>query len=81
MIIFGTKYEFSLLPHQITFFLTFRQAKIIFSYHILVKILIHILFCNKKSLNNIPYRKLSLITELQTTFQNKKMPCFNKMFF
>ena len=44
--IFGTKYELFLLPYKITFFLAFGQAKIFFSYHILMNILIYILFCD-----------------------------------
>ena len=68
--LFGTKYKLFLPPYQITFFTAFGQAKIFFSYHILMNILIYILFCDKKkSLNNIPYRK---------TFQNKKGTCLNK---
>ena len=77
MIIFGTKYEFFLLPYQITCFLPLGQAKIFFSYHILMKVLIYILFCDKKSRNNIPYRKLSLNCEKY--FKIRKNTCFNKM--
>ena len=40
IIIFGTKYELFLPPYQITFFLVFGQAKIFFSYQILMNILI-----------------------------------------
>ena len=46
--IFGTTYELFLPTYQITFFLAFGQAKIFFSYHILMNILIYILFCDKK---------------------------------
>ena len=77
MIIIGTKYEFFLLPYQITCFLPLGQAKILFSYHILMKVLIYILFCDKKSLNNIPYRKLSL--NCKKYFKIRKNTCFNKM--
>ena len=48
IIIFGTRYELFLLPYQITFLLAFGQAKIFFSYHILMNILIYTLFCDKK---------------------------------
>ena len=48
IIIFGTKYEFFLLPYQINFFLAFGQAKMFFSYRILMSILIYI-FCDKKT--------------------------------
>ena len=47
-LIFGLNYELFLPPYQITFFLGFGQAKIFFSYHILMNILIYILFCDKK---------------------------------
>ena len=46
--IFGTTYELFLPTYQITFFLAFGQAKIFFSYQILMNILIYILFCDKK---------------------------------
>ena len=75
IIIFGTKYELFLPPYQITFFLVFGQAKIFFSYQILMNILISLFrycFQTKKSLNNIRYRKTS---------QNKKRLCFNKIYF
>ena len=48
IIIFGTKYKLFLPLYQITFFLAFGQAKIFFSYDILMNILIYILFCDKK---------------------------------
>ena len=57
---FGTKYELFLPSYQITFFLSFGQAIIFSSFHILMSILIHIFFVTKKSLNNGPYRKLSM---------------------
>ena len=47
-LISGSKYELFLPPYQITFFLAFGQAKIFFSYRILMNILIYILFCDKK---------------------------------
>ena len=47
-LIFGLNYELFLPLYQITFFLRFGQAKIFFSYHILMNILIYILFCDKK---------------------------------
>ena len=47
-LIFGSKYELFFPPYQITFFLAFGQAKIFFSYSILMNILIYILFCDKK---------------------------------
>ena len=52
-------------------FLAFSHAKVFFSYHILMNILIYIKFLTKKSLDN-PYRK---------TLQNKKMTCFNRCLF
>ena len=58
IIIFDTEYELFLLPYQITFLSAFGQAKIFFSYHILINILIYISFCDKK-INNILYRKWS----------------------
>ena len=48
IIISDTKFEFSLPPYQVTFFLAFGQAKRFFSNHILMNILIHILFYNKR---------------------------------
>ena len=52
-LIFGLNYELFLPLYQITFFLDFGQAKIFFSYHILMNILIYILFCDKKILLTI----------------------------
>ena len=49
----GTKYKLFLPLFQITFFTAFGQAKIFFSYHILMNILIYILFCDKKNLLTI----------------------------
>ena len=46
--IFGTKYELLLSTYRITFFLAFGLAKICFSHHILMNILIYILFCDKE---------------------------------
>ena len=68
---FSTKYEFFLPTNQLTVFLTFGQAKIFFSYDILMNIIRmncykHIV--TRKSLNNIPYRKLLLNYK-----QNSKM--------
>ena len=48
IIIFGTKYKLFLPPYQITFFLAFSQAKILFSYHILINTLIYTFFCDRK---------------------------------
>ena len=73
---FGTKYELFLPPYQITFFLSFGQAIIFSSYHILMSILIHI-FCDKEISKQWSIQKI--INELQTIFQNKKKTCFNKM--
>ena len=47
MIIYSTKYEFFLPLYQITFFLAFGQAKIFFSYYILMNILINIILWQK----------------------------------
>ena len=51
-LIFGLNYELFLPLYQITFFLGFGQAKIFFSYHILMNILIyiHIILCQKNLL-------------------------------
>ena len=68
--IFGTKYELFLLPYKITFFLAFGQAKIFFSYHILMNISFTYYFVTHK-----------IAPELQTTFQRKNGTCFNKMSF
>ena len=80
IIIFGTQYEFFLPPYQVTFFFVFGQdkdQKSFFSYYILVNILstnYYGYFVTKKYLNNISYTVI--ITNLQTTFQNKKGTCF-----
>ena len=50
---FGTKYKLFFPLYQITLFLAFGQAKKIFSYHILMNILIYILFCDKKLLKSL----------------------------
>ena len=49
LIIFGTNYELFLPLYQITFFLAFGQAKIFFSDHILINILIYMRCGQSKS--------------------------------
>ena len=53
IIIFGTKDVLFIPPYKITFFSAFGQAKIAFSYHILMNMLIYILFCDQKNLLTI----------------------------
>ena len=72
IIIFGTKYELFIPRYLSLSFIAFGQAKIFFNNHILMNILIDILFCDKKSPNNISYRK---------TFQKKKRTRVNKNIF
>ena len=52
--------ELFLSLYQTTLFLAFGLAKIFFSHHILMNILIHMLFDDKKSLNSILYNRLTL---------------------
>ena len=53
IIIFGTKDVLFIPPYKITFFSALSQAKIAFSYHILMNMLIYILFCDQKNLLTI----------------------------
>ena len=75
MIIFSTKYEFFLPPYG--------QAKITFSYSILMKILIHILLCHYFVTRKISlqYSIPKIITELQTTFKVSKEHVLIKFLF
>ena len=84
--IFGTKYDFFLPPYQLTFsFLTFVQAEMFFTL-----ILMNILSLNYCIVTILRQKNClifhtqhtyiqKVITELQTTFQNKKKTCFNKI--
>ena len=65
IIILGTKYELFLLPYQITFFLLSGKLKYFKLSHFNEHFYLHIILWH--SLNNFPYRKLSLNSELQTT--------------
>ena len=55
----GIKYELCLSLSNYFLFSIYGHAKIFFSYLILMNSLIYTLFCEKKSLNNIPYRQVS----------------------
>ena len=76
IIIFGTKYDLFFHPHQIDFFLAFGHAKIFFSYHIVLNILIYIFYDKKISIFHTENYHW-----LQTKFQNKKRTCSDKMSF